>query len=395
MNRSSIKAAGFAFLALAVSACAQQNPFALPSGSTNQSGGNDAAKRTQAKSAQYLYIYNSAVPANYARYTLPELSLKETTSTDGVASPQTFDAKGLPYFADESSNGGFGIFQQPVADGTVDAKQLFYGVPCYSSSISIGPNGNFYVVQYCSTNVLEFTSSEETGKPKKPVASYTGGNLGKSGDIGPTAAIVDRSGNLYVGDTAGGVTFFAAGSKKGVVAFATGNGGYVNQMVVDKNDDVWSIHGPNPAAVYFSNKTQCMLDPSGDVVRNEFAERFSKGKLAQHLYTATTDSKMFGDNGLSIAIDSTGRIYTGSQNADAPGIILDYNPGASCPNDSLSFTVPKNANPHVAVDAQHRFYVTDYIDNQISVYTGDTKKRINRITQKTGYGSMTYSAINP
>jgi hypothetical protein len=151
------------------------------------------------------------------------------------------------------------------------------------------------------------------------------------------------------------VTFFAAGSKKGVVAFPTGSGGLVNQMVVDKNDDVWSIHGPNATAVYFANETTCKVDPSGTIVRNEFGERFSKGKLAQHLYTATTDSKMFGDNGISIAIDSTGRIYTGSQNADSPGIVLDYNPGASCPNDNLSFTVPKNANPHLAVDAHIGF----------------------------------------
>jgi hypothetical protein len=326
---------------------------------------------------------------------LPDLSLKETNSTDGVASPQAFNAKGVPYFADESSKGGFGVFEQPVADGKVDAKLLFYGIPCEVSSLAIGPNGNFYVVQYCSTNVLEYTASEETGKAKKPIASYTGGNLGKSSVIEPTAAIVDRAGNLYVGDTAGGVTFFAAGSHKGVVAFATGSAGYVNQMLVDKNDDVWSIHGPDPGAVYFSNKTSCKLDPNGKIIRNEFAERFSKGKLAQHLYTASTTSPLFGDNGISIAIDSTGRIYTGSQNADAPGIILDYNPRASCPNDALSFTFPKNANPHVAVDAQRRYYVTNYIDNQISAYTGGTKKRIQRITQKTGYSSITYSAINP
>jgi hypothetical protein len=87
--------------------------------------------------------------------------------------------------------------------------------PCVSSSLSIGPSGHFYVVQYCSTNVLEFTGSGQTGKPKKPVASYTGGNLGKS----------------------------------------------------------------------------------GDVVRNEFAKRFSKRKLAKHLYTATSDSPVLETTG--------------------------------------------------------------------------------------------------
>jgi hypothetical protein len=169
MDRSSIKAAGFAFLTLALGACTQQNPLALPSVATNESRTN-VLERSRATSLQFLYIYNSNEPANYARYTAPGLVLKETTPTDGVASPQAFDKSGLPYFVDESSNGGFAVYEQPVADGTVAAKQLFYGIPCVSSSLSIGPNGHFYAVQYCSTNVLEYSESPLSGKPKKPPA---------------------------------------------------------------------------------------------------------------------------------------------------------------------------------------------------------------------------------
>jgi hypothetical protein len=137
----------------------------------------------------------------------------------------------------------------------------------------------------------------DTKRPKKPLAKFTGGNLGKDGITDSTNAVVDPKGNLYVGDNAGGVTYFAKGSKKGVVAFKTGYGGYVNQMVVDKNGDVWSVHGPDAGAVYFKDKKTCLVDKHGKIVRNEFGERFSKGKLVQHLYTATSDSPPFSDNG--------------------------------------------------------------------------------------------------
>jgi hypothetical protein len=187
---------------------------------------------------------------------------------------------------------------------TVPAVEQFYGIPCQSSSLAAGASGDFYAVQYCSSSVLEYSPKKETGKAKKPIAQYTGGNLGgKSGTINPTYAAVDPKGNLYVGDNEGGVTYFAAGSKKAVVAFPTGSSGYVYQMIVDANGDVWSVHGPNPTQVYFPNKTTCVPDPSGSIVRNEQAERFSKGRLVQQLYTATSDSPVYAGDGLSMAID--------------------------------------------------------------------------------------------
>lgn len=350
-------------------------------------------------STQYLYVYNAGspglYPGEYARYRLSDLHLLETTAATGVASPEAFAANGTPYFVDEVPQGAFGVWSQPKKQHTVSPTQQFYGVPCQSTSLSIGPSGDFYVVQYCSTNVLKYSPSKQLGSPKTPLAQYAGGNLGQGGITNPTYAAVDPSGDLYVGDNAGGVTYFAAGSKKGVVAFPTGGGGYVNQMVVDANGDVWSIHGPNPSPVYFSSHSSCAPVPSGSIVRNEYAERFSKGALVQHLYTAETTSSVFANNGLSIAVDGSGRIYSGNQNPGVKGVLTQFDPGKSCPNDGLSFTLSTNAAPHVAVDGQGRYYVTNYGANTIAQYQGGTKTLLKRITQKSTIVSITYAAINP
>ncbi len=316
------------------------------------------------------------------------------SEADGVGSRVAFGGAGQPFFVDEGTS-GFALYLMPIAKGRVAAKQQFYGIPCHTYSLSTGPTGNFYVDQYCSTNALEYTPKKDTKHPKKPSAKFTGGNLGKGGITNPTDAAVDPKGNLYVGDNGGGVTYFAAGSKKGVVAFKTGYGGYVNQMVVDKNGDVWSVHGPDPTAVYFKNKTTCVVDKSGTIVRNEFGERFSKGKLVQHLYTTTSDSPLFSDNGVSIAVDSKGRVYTGNQNNGIPGVVLDFDPGSSCPNDKLSFALVDGATPQVAVDASRIYYVTDYQHNTIAAYTGGTTKLLKKITQPSGVISITYTAITP
>ncbi len=349
---------------------------------------------------QYLYVYNTGSPGlysgEYVRYGLAKLNNLETTAATGVGSNEAFGKNNVPYFIDEASRGsGFAVYQQPVSKGVVPAKQQFYGIPCDASALATGPSDNFYAVQYCSTNVLEYKPGVQNGKPKKPIATYTGGNLGQSGITNPTYAVVDPSGNLYVGDNAAGVTYFPAGSTTASVAFPTGNGGAVNQMIVDSNGDVWSIHGPNSANVYFQDKTHCVLDPSGSVIRNEVAERFHNGMLVQHLYTATTDSKVFANNGLSIAIDSTGRIYTGNQNNGVPAVVTDYDPGHSCPNTSLSFTLEQGANPQVAVAATGTYYVTDQLSNTISAYDGGSKTRSKRITQKTGIVNIKSIAINP
>jgi len=359
-----------------------------------------SAARERTSDTQYLYVYDTGSPglysAEYVRYSLSKLQNLETTAADGNASPQTFASTGLPYFVDEVSHGsGFGVFSQPVKGGVVPAKQQFYGIPCVASALAIGPTGNFYVVQYCSTNVLEYKPGVQNSKPKKPIATYTGGNLGQGGVTNPTYAVVDPSGNLYVGDNAAGVTYFPAGSTTGTVAFPTNNGGSVNQMIVDSNGDVWSIHGPNATNVYFQDKTHCVLDPSGTVARNEVGERFHNGTLVQHLYTATTDNKLFSDNGVSIAVDATGRVYTGNQNSSVPGVLMDYDPGQSCPNTNLSFAVGNGANPQVAVDREGNYYVTNYTDNTISSYTGGSKTRTRKITQATELVNIKSVAINP
>jgi len=396
MRRQFFRIALFGVVGLAISACssgAAVNPTL---------GRNDSSSRSTRSAdktaTQYLYVYNTGIPGSipgqYARYSIPDLTLQETSEADGLGSRVAFGANGQPFFVDEGTS-GFAVYLMPIAKGTVAAQQQFYGIPCHTYSLSTGPTGNFYVDQYCSASALDYSPKKDTKNPKKPLATFTGGNLGKGGITDATNAVVDPKGNLYVGDNAGGVTYFAAGSKKGVVAFKTGNGGYVNQMVVDKNGEVWSVHGPDPGAVYFKNKTTCVLDKNGTIVRNEFGERFSNGKLVQHLYTTTSDSPLFSGNGVSIAVDSNGRVYTGNQNNGIPGVVLDFDPGNPCPNDSISFALVNGASPQVAVDTSGIFYVTDYQDNTIAAYTGGTTTLLNKITQPSGVISITYTAINP
>ncbi len=350
------------------------------------------------KSAQYLYVYNTGSPGlyhgEYARYSLPDLTLQETTVADGAASPVAFGTAGLPFFVDEAPQGAFAVYLQPVKSGTVPAKEQFSGIPCESSSLATGPTGNFYVVQYCAGNVLEFAAgAKKGGNAKKPIATYTGGNL--TGNVLPTYAAVDSKGGLYVGDNGGGVTYFAPGKTKGTVAFATGQSQAVTQMVVDSRGNVWSVHYPSPTLVYFKDKKTCVPDPNGSIARSEQAEEFSKGTLVKHIYTSTTDSPVYASDGLSIAVDTAGRVYTGNQNSSDDGVLVDFDPNQSCPNDGLSFVLPTRASPQVAVDAQRRFYVTDLNDNTISVYAGGSKKRLKRITQETGVINISSTAINP
>ena len=130
-------------------------------------------------------------------------------------------------------------------------------------------------------------------------------------------------------------------------------------------------------------------------MRNEAAERFSKGTLVQQLYTAPSDSTVYTGDGLSIAVSSSGRVYTGDQDSSDDGVLIDYDPGQPCPNEKLSFILPTRAFPQVAVDSQGRYYVTDYNDNTIASYQGGSKKLIKRITQETGLIAITYTATNP
>ena len=205
---------------------------------------------------QYLDVYNTGSPGvyygEYARYSLPGLKLEEETEATGVASSVAFGTTGLPYFIDEASQGNYAVYLQPQKNGTVPAVEQFYGVPCQTPSLATGPTGKFYATQYCSGNVLEFSAGAQKGKPKKPIATYTGGNL--TGEVYPTYATVDRKGGLYVGDTGGGVTYFAPGSTKATTVFATGSSQQVSQMIVDSKDNVWSVHYPSPTVTYFANR---------------------------------------------------------------------------------------------------------------------------------------------
>ncbi|MBV9647313.1 MAG: hypothetical protein JO043_07615 [Candidatus Eremiobacteraeota bacterium] len=350
------------------------------------------------KVAQYLDVYNTGspgiYPGQYVRYSLPNLTLLQTTQADGVGSPMAFNAKRVPYFVDESppSIGNFGLYEQPIGMKVVPAVFQFGGVPCQSSSLSIGPNGDFYVNQYCSNSVLEFKpGATKGGKPKKPIAIYTGGNLGSTEH--PTYAVVDHKGNLYVGDSGGGVTYFPHGSTTGTVILQTGRSQPVTQMVVDKNGDVWSIHLGDPTPVYFADDTTCVPDPSGHIVRTDLAEHFSQGQFVQQLYTTPTDISDAVNEGVSIAVDSQLRVYAGSFYNGGSSFVLDYDPGQSCPDVPRTIVLAHGADPQVAVDSKRRLYVTDQADNTIASYKSGSTKPIAKIAQATGIVTPTYAGI--
>jgi hypothetical protein len=369
--------------------------YSSQAGATIRSFARVSPAENEAKAASYLDVYDAGSPGEYsgeyARYSLPDLSLLSTTQATGIASPIAFD-KGVPYFVDEAEKtSGFAVYQQPLEGGVVAAVQQFPGVPCQSTSLAIGPGGDDYVVQYCSASVLEFKGgTSKHGQPKKPIKVFTGGNLGKAE---PTAAAIDKHGNLYVGDTGGGVTFFAADSTQAVVALPTGNGQSVTQIVVDAAGSVYSIHLADATGVHFSDDTHCVVDPSGPVTRYNLAERFSGSKFSQELYSAPSDSAFAASEGVSIAVDDRQRVYTGAFAVDGPSVVLEYAPRAGCPDLGLALTLPGGANPQIAVDAQRRYYVTDAVDNQITVYKGATKTKIKTITQPTGLVAPTYAAI--
>ena len=79
-------------------------------------------------------------------------------------------------------------------------------------------------------------------------------------------------------------------------------------MIVDSHGNVWSTHYASPTIVYFKDKKTCIPDPSGSIKRFEGAEEF-EGYVLKQLYSSTSDSPVFAPGGLSIAIDSSGRIY--------------------------------------------------------------------------------------
>lgn len=350
----------------------------------------------QKKPAQSLVVYDIGAAGDsgeFARYGIPQLNALEASPADGVASAPAFDAAGLPVFLDESNNGGFGVFEQPKGSGTVDALQLFFGVPCTSTSLAVDAKGDFYVAQYCSGQVLEYSPSKSK-KAKKPIAVYSGGNFGGMGQPNPTVAAVDPSGNLYVGDYSGGITFFAAGSTKGVVALPTGMSQLVTQIFIDAKGDAWSTHLANPTSYYFKNEKTCVLDPKGTVVRNEVGEHFSNGQLVAQLYSAPTTSQYYAPQGESVAVDTAGLTYLGAD-GDGQSVVLAYDSGQSCPDLNHSMLLEHAADPQLAVDAAGYHYVSDYVADSLASYKSGATIPTAQITQTTGFVNPTHLIVGP
>ncbi len=356
------------------------------------------ALRAEAAASQYLYVYNTGSPGIYtgefARYQLPDLALLETTAADGVASPDAFGPNGEAYFVDEAPQGAFAVFGQPLGSGVVAAAEQFSGVPCSSTSLATGPTGNFYVVQYCSGNVLEYKAgATKQGKAKKPIAAYIGGNFG-SGTVLPTYAAVDHKGNLFVGDNGGGVTFFAAGSKKPVVVYPTGHSQAVTQIVVDANE-VWSVplRWCDVVRLRQRNVVRRRTERSGGArrrrrtlrrwpIRRQAVQR--AGRQCGLRHAGPFDRRRRGPARLRRSIPD--RRPVGRHRLRS---------WASLSRSRRIARDGARGRPHVAVDAMKRWYVTDTIDNTIASYKGGTRSRIARITQATGIINISSVAISP
>ena len=80
------------FVGLAISACSSSsvvNPTL---------GGNDSSSQVlrsgENRPTQYLYVYNTGIPGSipgeYARYSIPDLNLQETSKADGLGSRVAF-----------------------------------------------------------------------------------------------------------------------------------------------------------------------------------------------------------------------------------------------------------------------------------------------------------------
>jgi hypothetical protein len=328
-----------------------------------------------AGSTQFLYVYNTGIAGQYtgqyARYSLTNFAVRETVAADGFGSNVAF-LNGVPYFADTSSAGGFGVYRIPNAQGAVSPIGVFSGLCLYPTAFNdyvfaTGPNGAFYVLQQCSETVSEYIG-------RKLVASFSGGGFGP-GLSSPTALIVDHQGNLYVGDSSGGITFFAAGTTTPVVALAGSCCNSVYQLVVDKKGDVWSTRTAAPIT-YFDAGT-CKIDQqNGTVKRIEVADHFHDGILVKRLYSAPAGTIDYGSDATSIAVDSTQRVYLTAADG-AYTVVTDFKPDQACPTPGLTLRFPPagyNSYAELAVDAADRLIVLSNPQNTIFVYpAGSTK----------------------
>lgn len=325
---------------------------------------------------QFLYVYNTGVPGQYsgqyARYSLTNFTVRETAAADGFGSNVAFRS-GVPYFADTTTPGVFGLYKIPNAQGAVSPTKVFAGLCSYIPAapndyvFATGPNGAFYVLQQCSDTVSEYVGP-------KQVASFSGGGFGP-GLSAPTALIVDHRGNLYVGDASGGITFFAAGTTTPVVALAGGCCNPVYQLVVDTKGDVWSTRAAAPIT-YFDAGT-CNVDQmNGTEKRIEVADHFHNGALVKRLYSAPAGTTDYGSDATSIATDSTQRAYVTAADGTYT-VVTDFKPGQACPSLGLTLRFPPagyNSYAELAVDAADRLIVLSIPQNTIFVYAAGSTK---------------------
>jgi hypothetical protein len=336
----------------------------------------DAAPASpDAKAAQYLYIsIQDGQPQGYARYTIPDLQLVETAPNQSDSNVD-FGKGGQSYFVSTATGqqqSGLAIFDWPLGSGSQPGNEEAYGLcptpNVQNALVSAIYKDLLYVIQNCPSG--GFVAAYKLGKKarmEQPVATFVGGNFGPGLSF-PSAIVVDHDGGLYVGDLGAGVTYFAPHSTTPVVAWPTGQGGSLNQLFVDSKNNVWATQNGAGSNYTFLNDSSCILSPSGTSVRNRVALIFNGGAQLQNgiLYSLPADDPNFNSNATFLAVDSKGRAYIALY--QQTGHVLDYDPGAACPDTNLTLNLPNNSTPDVAVDGKNRYYVSNSASGTISEY---------------------------
>ncbi len=347
-----------------------------------------------ANRGQFLYVYNQGVPgeigAAYARYGLPDLNLFETTAADAFGSNVAF-SNGFPYFADTDPQSGYGVYKIRSTRGAVAPIEAFSGLCSYTPNLfnayvfATGPTGAFYVLSQCSDTVSKYVNGTL-------VATYYGGAFGLTN--APTALVVDHRGDLYVGDSGGGVTYFREGTTTPVIALRSGCCNGIHQLVVDAKGDVWNTQAA--AGITYFDAGTCTIDPvNGTDKRFEVADRFRDGRLIQRLWSAPSTAADFGSDATSIAVDSNQRVYLTAADGDYT-VVTDFDPNHACPDLALTLRFPPagyDSYAELAIDAQDDLIVASPPANTISIYPPASRQPINVITQRSTLVNLSTIAV--
>ena len=308
---------------------------------------------------QSLYVWETGTGTNgdatYVVYSLP--SLKVEAYTPYYSFSNFFGAqKGHVYFADQGT-----MYSFKKSKGAITPTPLFGA--SNSGGVALDSRKHIYTVDSNNSTVDEYTGSAVAGGGTKtplrvlPVPQ------------GPQYLIVDHQDHLWVVAGSNVIVFGSTGTTP-IATFAYSQ--FVKDIVVDTTGAVWVLGTGDQVQYHFSNG--CTMDPNGSIVRFKIISKYVNLRDVSDLYTEPSDTNMVAQ----VAVDSTGRVYYSAQNE-----IVDYDPGAQCPNDALLISnQPNYANDALAIDARNNLYaaITQGPDT-ISVYPPASTTPVQVLTQ--------------